>query len=242
MFQTIIFTFFMVVAQSAMAGNIFLAGDSTMSIKADNKRPETGWGEALAKHVNAEHTLINLAKNGRSTRSFLDQGRWQALLDQVKPGDLVLIQFGHNDQKIIDPKRFTDPWRDYRWNLERFIDDVDQIGATALLLNSVARRQFDAQGESINSHAPYNDVAKDVAKAKATPFIDMTALSMQWLNTLGLEDSQRYYLHVSQGHPNYPKGKADDTHLNPLGADAICRLFLNAVVANYPELTPWFTE
>ncbi len=240
MFQKIIFTIFMLVAQSIMAGNIFLAGDSTMSIKADNKRPETGWGESLSKYIKAEHTLINLAVNGRSTRSFLDQGRWQALLDQLKPGDLVLIQFGHNDQKIIDPKRFTDPWRDYRWNLERFINDVNQLGATAILLNSVARRQYDANGKSINSHAPYNDVAKDVAKAQATPFIDMTALSMRWLDTLGEEDSQKYYLHVAQGHPNYPQGKADDTHLNPLGADEICRLFLREIEINYPNLASWF--
>lgn len=224
-----------------MAASIFLAGDSTMSIKAENRRPETGWGEILATRVTSENKLINLAVNGRSTRSFLAQGRWQALLDQLQAGDLAIIQFGHNDQKIIDPKRFTDPWRDYRWNLETYIADVRAKGATPLLLNSITRRSFE-DGVLKNTHAPYDDVARQVASQTGVAFIDMTALSSDWIDITGEEISVQYYLHVPVGHPNYPEGKTDNTHLNPQGAAAICDIFLAALAEQYPDLRALFTD
>jgi len=240
MFRTLVLISILMLSLNTTASTLFLAGDSTMSIKADNKRPETGWGEALTQHISSQHKLVNLAVNGRSTRSFLDQGRWQQLLDQLQTGDLVIIQFGHNDQKINDPLRFTDPWRDYRWNLERFVKDVIGKGATPLLLNSVARRKFDAQSIAENSHMPYSEVVKQVAEQNHVRFIDMTELSSQWLNQLGVEASRSFYLHVANGHPNYPEGKVDNTHLNPQGAAAISSLFLSAVNAQYPELANWF--
>src|SRR6056300_1298605 len=108
----------------ASAATIFIVGDSTASIKPDRDRPETGWGEALPALVAEPHTVNNVAVNGRSTRSFMTEGRWQAVLNQLQPEDLVLIQFGHNDQKYTDYRRFADPWRDYPLFLRQYVEDT----------------------------------------------------------------------------------------------------------------------
>jgi lysophospholipase L1-like esterase len=239
MFRPIAFLMCCMMSHISIAGTVFMAGDSTMSIKSENKRPETGWGEALAKYIEPPNTLVNLAVNGRSTRDFLDEGRWYKLIQALQPGDVVIIEFGHNDQKITSPHRFTDPWRDYRYNLERFIKDVRAKDATPILLNSIARRRFEA-GVAVNTHAPYDDVVRQVAKNTGVLFIDMTQLSNDWLNDLGVEVSQRYFLHVNEGHVNYPSGVKDDTHLNAAGAAAISKMFLEALAKQSPTLRQWF--
>ena len=107
------------------APHLYLAGDSTMANKShEPPNPETGWGETLPRYFQDPAAIVNYAKNGRSTRSFIDEGLWQLLLDDLQPGDWVIIQFGHNDAKKEDPKRFTEPRGDYRKNLERFVADV----------------------------------------------------------------------------------------------------------------------
>jgi lysophospholipase L1-like esterase len=239
MFRPIAFLFFCLISTSSMGGTVFMAGDSTMSIKKENKRPETGWGEVLVKHLNSPHQLVNMAINGRSTRDFLEEGRWYNLLQALQAGDMVIIEFGHNDQKITSPYRFTDPWRDYRYNLERFIADVRAKDATPILLNSIARRRFEAD-TLVNTHAPYDQVVRDVANSTGVLFIDMTKLSSDWLNTLGDDSSKRFFLHVEAGHRNYPNGVKDDTHLNPAGAAAITQIFLEALYEKSPELRQWF--
>src|SRR3954447_13445257 len=110
---------------------VYLAGDSTMAQKAADKRPETGWGEYLQIQFDeAKVRIENHAQNGRSTKSFIDEGRWQAIVAKLRRGDYVFIEFGHNDEKKEDPKRFADARTDYRSNLIKFINEVRSKTAT----------------------------------------------------------------------------------------------------------------
>lgn len=210
--------------------SLHLAGDSTMSIKRDSARPETGWGEKIASYLRPGVSVVNHAVNGRSTRSFIDQGRWQALLDQLQPNDVVMIQFAHNDQKMIDKKRFTDPWRAYRENLQKFVADVREKEAEPILLTSIARRSFDKHGKLADTLAPYSEVLRDVAAQQKVVLIDLNRSTSELLQQLGPERSKSLYLHLQPGqHPNYPEGEQDDTHLNPQGADRVARMVAEAL-------------
>src|SRR5512133_976881 len=121
---------------------VWLAGDSTMAQKQPDKRPETGWGEALQPCFDSSVVRIaNRAMNGRSTRSFLAEGRWKAIVDSLKAGDYVFIQFGHNDEKVGTPN-YSSP-DDYRRNLLRFVDDARSRGGHPVLFTPVVRRRFE---------------------------------------------------------------------------------------------------
>lgn len=215
----------------ASAATIFIVGDSTASIKPDHDRPETGWGEALPALVAEPHTVNNVAVNGRSTRSFMTEGRWQAVLNQLQPEDLVLIQFGHNDQKYTDYRRFADPWRDYPLFLRQYVEDTVKKGAYPVLLSSIARRRFDAE-VPVNTHAPYPESMEQVAAILKVPYVDMNSVSSAWLTSLGTVKSKAFYLHVDPGtNPNYPDGISDDTHLNAAGANEIAAMIARQIKA-----------
>src|SRR5688572_2226078 len=129
-----------VAAQSSPV-TIFLAGDSTMATKLAEKRPETGWGEMLGQHFkNGKVQIDNRAANGRSTKTFISEGRWQSIIDDLKNGDYVFVQFGHNDSSKEKGERYTPP-EDYRKNLERFIADVGAKGGHTVLFTPVMRRR-----------------------------------------------------------------------------------------------------
>jgi lysophospholipase L1-like esterase len=198
---------------------LHLAGDSTMSEKRPEKRPETGWGEYLAAQFQNGTVLVaNHARNGRSTRTFIEEGRWQALLDSVKPGDYVLIQFGHNDQSNEKPDRYT-PEADYRANLSRFVADVRAHKATPMLLTPIARRRFDVQGHLLDSHGAYPDIVRAVATEQHVALIDMQRRSEAVLQEAGNEASKSLYLWLLPGaNANYPQGVQDNTHFSPAGA------------------------
>ncbi|EGG30582.1 rhamnogalacturonan acetylesterase [Aequoribacter fuscus] len=218
----IVLLFSAVLATDVSARTIYIVGDSTASIKASEDRPETGWGEAFGNALSDATILKNVARNGRSTRSFVAEGRWQAVADQLNEGDIVLIQFGHNDQKLYDYKRFVDPWRDYPLYLRLFIDDAREKGAYPVLLTPIARRKFDADGHVIQTHRPYAQVMRDLARALDVPLIDTNAFSRNWLLSIGEQASKNYFLHLPPDlNPNYPDGIADDTHLNEKGAQVI---------------------
>jgi lysophospholipase L1-like esterase len=212
---------------------VFLAGDSTMAEKLETRRPETGWGEALQPMLDASAArVVNRARNGRSTRTFLEEGLWQGILDDLRPGDYVMIQFGHNDGASDRPDRYTPP-EDYRANLARFVDEARERGAIPVLLTPVMRRRFDADGTFRDAHGVYPDLVRAVAAEKAVPLIDMHRKSEQRLVALGPDASRRLFLQLAPGeNPNYPDGIEDNTHFSPLGA----RLMAEAVVEGIREL------
>lgn len=217
-------------AQSPRPLTIFLAGDSTMAEKLPEKRPETGWGEHLAAQFRDGAVVVdNRARNGRSTRTFIEEQRWQALIDSVRAGDYVLIQFGHNDQSVEKPDRYTPP-ADYARNLERFVDDVRARQATPVLLTPVARRRFDEAGRVLDSHGEYPDRVRALAARRGIALIDMERRSAAVLQEAGVERSKALFLWLAPGaHVHYPKGVEDNTHFSPQGAARLAREFAFAL-------------
>lgn len=224
-----------VVAQPALAAaptpvTIHLAGDSTMAEKLPEKRPETGWGEHLAAQFRAGTIAVdNRAKNGRSTRTFIGEGRWQALLDATRPGDVVLIQFGHNDASENKPDRYTPPG-DYTRNLARFVADVRERKATPMLLTPVARRRFDEAGRLQPSHGVYPDLVRELAVRERVALVDMERRSSALLQETGVDASKKLFLWLAPAaNPNYPDGVEDNTHFAPEGAAMMAREFAQAL-------------
>jgi lysophospholipase L1-like esterase len=218
----------LLLAPAAFAGGpvtVFIAGDSTAAPKLETKRPETGWGEQLQKHFDEKRVRVdNHAANGRSTRTFINEGRWQALVDKVRAGDYVLIQFGHNDESKEKVDRYTPP-DDFRHNLERFVAEVRAKRATPVLLTPVMRRRFDKDGKFYDVHGGYPDLTRRVAAEQKVVLIDMHRMSEKVLVKYGPEESRKLFLQLKPGeNPNYPQGVEDNTHFNPLGADIMAAL------------------
>lgn len=204
---------------------VHLVGDSTMAQKVVGKRPETGWGEALQQYFDRDRVRVeNHARNGRSTRTFLSEGRWQAVVDQLRPGDHVFIQFGHNDASREKEDRYTPPG-DYRRNLVRFVAEARARGAVPVLFTPVMRRRFDASGTFYDAHGEYPDIVRAVAAEHGVPLVDMHRSSERVLRAYGAEASKRLFLHLRPGeNANYPQGLEDNTHFSPLGAEVMASL------------------
>jgi lysophospholipase L1-like esterase len=224
-------------ARQAKPVTIWLAGDSTMAEKLPSKRPETGWGEMLGQFFRPEAVQIaNRAVNGRSTRSFIAEGRWAHIVDSVAPGDFVFIQFGHNDESHEKADRYTTP-EEFKGNLRRMIGDVRARGARAVLFTPVERRRFDPAGRLEQTHGAYPGYTRQVAGELGVPLIDMHASSRDLLEELGADSSMKLFLHLEKGaHPNYPEGVADNTHFRPLGAELLAREAVSGIKQVLPEL------
>ena len=164
---------------SAPKQRVFLIGDSTMAPKKSIDRPETGWGEAFVDLFTQALTIENHAVNGRSTRSFRTLGHWKKVLDALQPGDIVLIQFGHNDAKESDTARYAAPQTDYRQNLNRYIDEIESKNAQAILVTPVMRRNFNDQGQLVDGHGDYPKVVRSIAVSRNIPLVDLHATSSE---------------------------------------------------------------
>ena len=208
---------------------IYLAGDSTMAQKLPEKRPETGWGEALGPFFRENSVRIdNRAKNGRSTRTFISEGLWQSIIDSLHKGDFVLIQFGHNDESKEKTDRYTTP-ADYRANLIRIVTEARAKQAVPVLLTPVMRRRFDEHGV-FDTHGEYPEIVRAVAREYRVPLIDMHRKSEAMLKRYGAEPSRKLFLQLKAGeNPNYPNGIEDNTHFSPEGAEVMARLVVDGI-------------
>lgn len=217
---------------------LFIAGDSTAAIKGASEKPMSGWGEYVAEHFDGAVVVDNRAINGRSTRSFLAEGRLDHIDADLQAGDYLLIQFGHNDEKSADPARYTDPDTDYRSNLRQFIDTARQHGAVPVLLTPVSRRRFLPDGTPDPlSVGLYPEAMKQTAAAADVPLLDLFTASQQLYTAFGESGSRELFMHIPPGqHPNYMDGIADDTHFSVRGAQAIAELAVSAIL-QHPELT-----
>gem|GEM_PF-169770 len=197
---------------------IHLAGDSTMAEKLAEKRPETGWGEMLQPLFKQGVEVRNYAKNGRSTRTFISEGLWDGLIANVKEGDYVFLQFGHNDESKEKVDRYTPP-ADYRANLARFVAETRARKATPVLMTPVMRRRFDPSGALQDTHGEYPDLVRALARETGAPLLDLHLESGRVLAEYGPEGSIPLFLQLKAGeNPNYPNGIADNTHFSPKGA------------------------
>ena len=179
---------------------------------------------ASGQHFDAGKVRIeNRAMNGRSTKTFISEGRWQKIVDELKKGDFVFVQFGHNDQSKDKGERYTPP-EDYRKNLIRFVEEVRAKGGTPVLLTPVMRRRFDKDGKFYDTHGEYPDIVRAVARENKVPLIDMHKLSETVIVKYGVEDSKKLFLQLKPGeNANYPNGIDDNTHFSPLGAEEMAK-------------------
>ena len=203
---------------------IFIASDSTAQDYKPDRYPQSGWGTMLRCAVGPAVTVENRAIGGRSTNSFIREGRLDKIAADLKKGDTLLIQFGHNDASIDKPERYTTV-EQYIANLHRFLDVAKKAGAKAVILTPVARRDF-KDGVEQPSFPAYADAARRVAKETRTPLIDLGKSSQAMVQALGPDAAKAYYLHYdgAAGAPGYPNGVADDTHFSELGARRIADL------------------
>jgi lysophospholipase L1-like esterase len=204
---------------------VYLIGDSTMSVKSVSAYPETGWGMPFAHFFDETVTVDNRAQNGRSTRTFIEENRWQPVVDSLREGDYVFIQFGHNDE-VVTKKSYTTESA-FTANLLRFVTESRNRKAIPVLITPVARRKFDATGNIEGTHTIYANLVRKVAADSQTPLIDLDTQSQQLLQQLGVDNSTMLFLHLAPNeHPNYPEGKEDNTHFNELGARRVAEIVL----------------
>ena len=235
---------------------VFMIGDSTMANKSiKGGKPERGWGHVLGGFFTEDIIVDNHAVNGRSSKSFIDEGRWDKVLSRIKPGDYVVIQFGHNDEK---PKadRHTDPGTTFDANLERFVNESRERGATPILMNAIVRRNFLApcdqpghivasdnqvEGDTLyDTHGAYLDSPRNVAKKLNVPFVDANKITHELVQGLGREESKKLYMWVEPNTvPAVPKGSVDNTHLNIYGARVVAGLLVDAMAEVVPALAPY---
>ncbi|NNU88057.1 rhamnogalacturonan acetylesterase [Geobacillus sp. MR] len=210
---------------------IYLAGDSTVAAAPRSRAPRAGWGEMLDDWFDDRVIVKNMAASGRSAKSFAEEGWLDHILRDIKKGDYLFIQFGHNDEKMNDPARYTEPFTSYQAYLKRYIDGARAKGAIPVLITPVERRRFSADGRALDSHGLYPAAMKALGKNEDVPVIDLTAKSKQRFEQLGPERTKRWFLWLKPGeHPNYPKGIKDNTHFHERGAKEIARLVVEGIV------------
>lgn len=242
---------------------IFTIGDSTMANKdISGDKQERGWGMMLQNFFTDNVKVDNHAVNGRSSKSFIAEGRWQKVLDKIKPGDYVFIQFGHNDEKP-DSSRHTDPGSTFDANLKKFVEEAKAHGAHPVLFNSVVRRSFAksktavtdddlrtnsssnlTEGDSlIDTHGAYLISPKNVAKATGTPFVDANAITHKLEQGLGREKSKKLHMIFAPGEtPSLPQGRQDNTHYSIKGGLTVAGLLAEAVAKEVPELAKYYVK
>ena len=211
--------------------NIWMIGDSTMAKKSERQYPESGWGEGIHQFVTENTKVHNHAASGRSTKSFLDEGLWKIVYDSIQPGDFVIIQFGHNDEKPAE-KLHTDPFTSFKENMKKFIDETRSKGAYPIVCSSIVRHQFDSLGTLKDTHGDYINAAKEISLETQTPYIDMEFLTRQIVTEMGHEGSKKIY--------NYTSYKQDSTHLNVHGAYVVAKLFVDEVKSKQLNLSKMF--
>lgn len=190
---------------------IHLAGDSTVAPGPLDDTGVAGWGAAL--HLYVEESVHNQAIGGATTASFRAEGRWQAVLDAISPGDIVVIQFGHNDQKDPENLAATGGYAD---NLRAFVQESRAGGAQPVLGTSVERRLFTDDGALRVSHGPYPAAVRALGGELDVPVIELTGFT-RWLYTwMGEDDSSRLF-----GHAHPETGAPDNTHFGAFGARTV---------------------
>ena len=200
---------------------IWIIGDSTVE---DNKPPFRGWGWALPRFLRDGVTVRNCALSGRSTKSFRDEGLFRPVEEGIGPGDLLLIQFGHNDEKD-DEERHTDPDTTYPENLWRYCETALSRGAQPVLLTPVSRRFFVGGGSLLYTHGEYPAAVRRLAAEKGIPLCDLKKDSRELYLRLGEEKTAELFVRLKPGeNPDFPDGHDDKTHFNAYGAEKIAEL------------------
>ena len=242
---------------------VFMIGDSTMANKdISGDKQERGWGMMLMNYLDDAIVVDNHAVNGRSSKSFIDEGGWGKVLEKIMPGDYVIIQFGHNDEKK-DSLRHTEPGSTFDENLRRFVRETRQKGGVPILMNSVVRRNFSGSATAVadddlrdnsskglkegevlqDTHGEYLVSPYRVAKEMNVVFIDANKITHDLEQRLGVEGSKKLHMIFAPGEtPSLPQGRQDNTHYNIYGADQVAHLLCKAICRELPELASHYQE
>lgn len=230
---------------------VYLIGDSTMADYANygedyrkTRYPVTGWGQVFHPFMDKNNIGLldhliqgdsiqvdDRARGGRSTRTFFEEGRWSLVHQNLQPGDLVLIQFGHNDAAEDKPERFVNP-EGYKEYIRLFVRQSREKGGIPIVLTPVSRNYPWKEGRLGNVHGLYYEAAVEVAKELDALLIDLTQLSMDYFTEKGQEYvTERYFMNFGPGrYEAYPEGSKDNTHFQPEGAKAVAGLVYKAMV------------
>lgn len=201
---------------------IYVCGDSTAATYSPEQAPIHGWGQLLEDFIPGVK-VENVARGGRSTKSFLSEGRLQEIERIWKSGDILLIQFTHNDTSDL-VWRHTDPYTSFLNNLSIFVDTARLAGVVPVLMTPICRRYFQ-DGILLPTHDDYPDAIRVLAAQRNVPLIDLYAMSYAHVSALGDEGSRPLYMHVAPGiYPDYPDGSKDDTHTQRAGAETYARM------------------
>ena len=217
------------IIQTSQQVTIYLAGDSTVTDPDVDGFPFSGWGQMLNYYFRHDVVVANHAIGGRSSKSFISEGRLDKILDEIKEGDFLFIQFGHNDQKS-DEERYTDPKTTYPEHLQKYIDAARSKKATPVLLTSVHRRNYDNNGGIINSHTTYLDAVRTLAEDDNVALIDLADRSKQLFEELGEEATKSIFLWGEPGEwINSSNGVKDNTHFQEQGSLQIAQLVVQGI-------------
>ena len=252
-------------ASSNKQTSVFIVGDSTAANKSHPEtNPERGWGMALQGFFDSKIRVDNHALNGRSSKSFIGEGHWAKVLDLIKPGDYVIIQFGHNDEKK-KADRYTEPGTTFDATLARYVTETREKGGIPVLMNSVVRRNFFRKSDNgiddeslrntvytdekinsdtlIDTHGAYLLSPRNVAKKMNVPFVDANKITHDYEQSLGIIGSRKLHMWFKPGEiASIPKGRQDNTHYNIYGADQVAHLLCKAICRELPELASHYQE
>ena len=240
---------------------IFIIGDSTAANKdISGGKQERGWGMALQCYFDDNILVDNHAVNGRSSLSFIREGRWDKVLEKIRPGDYVIIQFGHNDEKSGE-KRHTDPGSTFDYIMAKYVRETREKGGIPVLMNCVVRRNFFTkapqndddeslrtttfkdgvkmvEGDSlIDTHGLYRVAPRDVAQRMNVHCVDANQITHNLEQGLGTEASKKLHMWFRPGEePSVPDGRQDNTHYNVYGAHVVAKLLADALCEEIPLL------
>ena len=227
------------------AADIHMAGDSTMMTYRGKDAPQQGWGQRMQELVKDGVTVKNRSIGGRSTKSFKAEKRWENLLREVKKGDFVIIQFGHNDGTKAKPERYTDPKTEYKENMKGFVEDVRRAGGIPVIATSIPFGIYLENGslKPAGFLNPYLQSAREVAAETKCDLVDLYAYADRELNAAGEKKGTQLYLVLKPGdYPNYPEGKSDRCHICFRGALFYAKAFALLAKQNKLPVAELFKE
>lgn len=220
---------------------ILTLGDSIMQFNDWTSYPQTGWVQLLDRFFVTGTQILNFARNGRSTKSFISEGRFDKVLEAARSGDFALIQFAHNDEKANDSQRYTSPEKggEFRSNLTYFVKELEKKGVKSILLTPVTRRKFEEENKISDTHGDYPSAIIETAEELNIPCFDLNSATKAYFEKKGEKESRRYFMNFEGSlYENFEDGKGDDSHLRPDGAAVVCRLFVSELLKakdSWPE-------
>lgn len=219
--------------ESDSVTTLYLCGNSTVVDQANE--PWASWGQIIPAFFDNTIAVANHAESGERTSSFIARKRLDKVLSQARPGDYILMEFGHNDEKDRGPG--SGAWYNYTTNLKTFIDRARAAGLKPILVTPTARRKFDENGKAVNTHGEYPDAMREVARRENVPLIDLTPMTEKLYEALGVEGSKKSLVHYpANSFPNQEKPLADNTHFNPYGATQVAKCVAEGLRKAVPEL------